>query len=95
MQPIHLSTWNRTTPTLKIERALATPGYYVITLGDYANNVSFMVPRDEFVLIADQWQYELHTAWRDAYESLDEADAHAADGTVMQLVHGADEGGKQ
>lgn len=72
-------------------RARITEDRMVISFGDYA----FM---SLTISEVDELQYEINTALmvaRDAHAAWLEADAHDADGSVMDLVHGANAGGRQ
>lgn len=92
---MQLNATNFTTfdSTLEV-RPSTISGYISMRIGDlHGSNFFTMIPTQDFIKLADQWAYELSAAIQELLNP--EFEAHADDNTLVDLVHGADDGGKQ
>jgi hypothetical protein len=93
---IHFSMRQTSDGVLKIQETNVTDGFYYIAIGgDYSNQITFFLTPQEMVEMMQQWQYEINAALYEEYSRNREAEAHAADGTLADLVNGANAGGRQ
>jgi hypothetical protein len=88
--------------TLTIEQVHIVSNYNYIQIGsDLANKIVFVVEDNDLFTVFQQWQNEIGAALHEAYlrnvkkATNLEAAAHFADGTLDDLVHGANAGGQQ
>lgn len=66
---------------------------YILRIGKFPKDISFVLSETELQEVLNTWIYELNAAYFQL--RTDEFYTHAADGTIDDLVHGADAGGKQ